>query len=475
MNCSVLVKFDDNTKAYFNSEIPLAVGNAVIAGGKTGVVTQVLEWLDIQDFPLVECKTTLPKKTLPEETVDLGESVVDYAFVQQTADSVLADRDLPMEEEINAPPEEFVCNPDDFIIRGGVLMKYKGKDGRIRIPDGVEEIGGGISWKAWDHAVRAVVIPKSVYRIGEKAFYSSSLEEVIFEGVPEEIAEEAFDSDDFCVIRLPQGVKTIGEFAFLQGTLVLVKEKKRRAGWNVNCFSLAGDVIFDSTNYIEENGILYGAAIEEGKPFVPVEKAEKLCVIGATKHKSKIVIPDMAAGKPVVLIAAEAFKNAKWLEEIVLPRNLDTIGEGAFKNSELQRVVFPEEEFLILSEAFYGTYLQELFLPANARFEEGTEGQFACSLVTDLIVEEGADNRLPPRAFEDCAALKNVVLPESIAEIGDGAFHSCINLEHVCIGGTPELGEDVFLGDENLRCNKRNGKYFLGNPKNPFAVHVKIR
>ena len=475
MKCAALVKFDDHTQAYFNSEIPLAVGNAVIAGGKLGVVSKVIDWLDIQDFPVVECKTTLPKKPRPEETVDLGEHIVDYGFVQQTIDRVLAARDLPVGEEPEAPQREFVCHPEDFVIRGGVLMKYRGKDEYIRIPDGVEEIGKNVVWGTWDHPVRAVAIPKSVYRIGEKAFYSSQLEEVIFEGVPEEIAKEAFDSSEFCVIRLPQGIKTIGKYAFLRGMMVLVKEKRRRTGWDGNCFSLAGGVVYDSANYIEENGILYGPAIEEGKPSVPAEKAEKLCVIGVTKHKSKIVIPDMVAGKPVILIGAGAFEGAKWLEEIVLPDGLDTIGEDAFKNSELQRVVFPKGKFWILSGAFYGTYLTELYLPANVRFEEGTEEQFACSLVTDLVAEAGDDNWLPPRAFDGCASLKNVVLPESIAEIGDGAFRSCMSLENVCIEGDPDFGEAVFLGDQKLRYNRREGKSFLGNPKDPFAVPVKIK
>lgn len=475
MHCAVLVKFDDNTQAYFNSEIPLAAGNAVIAGGKFGVVSNVIDWLDIQDFPVVECKTTLPKKTCPEETVDLGERIVNYDFAQRTIDSVLAERDLPVEEEPETQPEDFVCNADDFVIRGGVLMKYKGEDERIRIPDGVKEIGKNVTWGTWDHPVRAVVIPKSVYRIGEKAFYSSKMEEVIFEGVPDEIAKEAFESDDFCVIRLPQGIKTIGKFAFSRGTMVLVKETRRRSGWDVNCFSLAGDVIYDSANYIEENGILYGSATEEGKPDAPAEKAEKLCVIAVTKHKKKIVIPDMVGGKPVVLIGAGAFEDAKWLEEIVLPDSLDTIGEDAFRNSDLLNVVFPKGEFWILSGAFYGTYLTELYLPANVRFEEGTEAQFACSLLTDLVVEEGAENWLPPRAFDGCASLRNVVLPENIVEIGDGAFRSCMSLENVCIQGEPDLGEDVFLGDNKLRCNKREGKQFLGSSKNPFAVHVKIK
>ena len=455
MKCAVLVKFDDNTQAYFNSEIPLAVGNAVIAGGKLGVVSKAIDWLDIQDFPVVECKTTLPKKSCPEETV--------------------AERDLPVEEELEAPQKEFVCNPDDFVIRGGVLMKYKGMDERIRIPDGVGEIGKNVTWGTWDHPVRSVAIPKSVYRIGERAFYSSKLEEVIFEGVPEEIAKEAFGSDDLCVIRLPQGIKTIGKFAFLRGTMVLVKEKRRRSDWDINCFSLAGCVIYDSANYIEENGILYGPAIKEGKPSVSVEKAEELSVVGVTKHKNKIVIPDMVAGKRVVLIGAGAFERAKWLDEIVFSDNLDAIGEDAFRDSGLQRVVFPKGKFWILSGAFYGTYLTELFIPANVRFEEGTEEQFACSLVTDLVVEEGDDNWLPPRAFDGCASLKNVVLPESIVEIGAGTFRSCINLENVCIEGDPDLGEDVFWGDNKLRCNKREGKQFLGSSKNPFAVHVEIK
>ena len=44
-------------------------------------------------------------------------------------------------------------------------------------------------------------------------------------------------------------------------------------------------------------------------------------------------------------------------------------------------------------------------------------------------------------AFRDCAALREIVFPESVKTIGERAFSGCISLKHVYfMGDLPEIG-----------------------------------
>ena len=65
------------------------------------------------------------------------------------------------------PFADAVCREEDFVIRGGVLEKYKGKDSRVAVPDGVVSVGPAFE----NHqTVKAVVLPEGVASIGGLAF-----------------------------------------------------------------------------------------------------------------------------------------------------------------------------------------------------------------------------------------------------------------------------------------------------------------
>ncbi|MDE7292862.1 MAG: leucine-rich repeat protein, partial [Oscillospiraceae bacterium] len=59
-------------------------------------------------------------------------------------------------------------NEDDFVIKKGTLIEYKGKSGNVVVPDSVTGIG---SW-AFEccTSLTSITIPDSVTRIGDMAF-----------------------------------------------------------------------------------------------------------------------------------------------------------------------------------------------------------------------------------------------------------------------------------------------------------------
>ena len=88
-----------------------------------------------------------------------------------------------------------MSNTNDFVIRNGVLTKYKGSDGDVTIPGGVTSIGysafsgcanltnitipdsvTSIGYRAFSRcsSLTSITIPDSVTSIGERAFYECS-------------------------------------------------------------------------------------------------------------------------------------------------------------------------------------------------------------------------------------------------------------------------------------------------------------
>lgn len=126
---------------------------------------------------------------------------------------------------------------NDFEIKKGVLVRYKGSDAEVVIPNGVTSIGNGAFKECNDitsviipegvttiegsafffcHNLKKIEIPDSVQNIGWGAFNScSSLENVtIPEGVTTIEADTFCDCSSLKSINIPNSVTSIGKRAF---------------------------------------------------------------------------------------------------------------------------------------------------------------------------------------------------------------------------------------------------------------------
>ena len=103
---------------------------------------------------------------------------------------------------------------DDFVIKDGVLKKYKGPGGDVVIPDGVTKIGPAVFRNCeW---LTDITIPEGVTAIGCEAFFGcSKIKSVSLPDSVKCIGARAFMlCFNLLKIRIPEGVTVIGDGAF---------------------------------------------------------------------------------------------------------------------------------------------------------------------------------------------------------------------------------------------------------------------
>lgn len=142
----------------------------------------------------------------------------------------------------------------------------------------------------------------------------------------------------------------------------------------------------------------------------------------------------------------------KSVKEIKVPKNITSIGVGAFANcEELEKVTIANSVTTIGAGAFMECWrLKSVKLPDNLTRIEGST--FSRCLALEEINFPSTLTYIGDEAFAHANMPVDLVIPEGVTEIGDRAFQWCNNADTIKIPSTvTKIGEQVFTINKDWR------------------------
>lgn len=259
---------------------------------------------------------------------------------------------------------------------------------------------------------------RKVTSIGDLAFFFNKSDEI--------------DSRKLTSIVIPNSVTKIGECAFYQCTGLTSIEIPNSVKWIkkwafVGCSSLQKVIVSDIDVWCHIN-------FEEASN--PLSYARHLYSDENTEI-TKIVIPNS-----VTKIGA-AFSGCSALTSIEIPNSVTSIGNGAFAGcTGLTSIEIPNSVKYL--GGFNGcTGLTSIEIP-NSVTSIGMNAFRGCTGLKSIEIPNSVTS-IEWYAFCNCTGLKSVTIPNSVKSIGYYTFALCTNLTSVTIGsGVTEIEGDAF-------------------------------
>lgn len=357
-------------------------------------------------------QTALSSLTLPDTVVSIGEG----AFIQTKFSTFTI-------------PPKMTAVPASLFENASLST--------IIFHDNVTSIGAKAFYQT---RINSLSLPKSLKTIGESAFYRCSLTEVVIPEGVEAIGAAAFSScSSLALVTISSTVTSIGGGAFKRCNLteIVFPDSVETLGTGVveECTSLTSVKLPANITRIPSymfSGCtsLTEVDIPQGVTSIGMYAFEEAMTGG------KITLPDS-----VTEICERAFFNCG-ATEIIMSKNVASIGEYAFSGSKFKSITVPGKvvvlgaeslrggafETVVLEEgittinnnALYGlTKVTSISLPSTLKVINGSA--FASSAFTEITLPEGLE-KINSTAFSSCKNLTTIYAPKSLTYIYSSAF-----------------------------------------------------
>ena len=178
------------------------------------------------------------------------------------------------------------------------------------------------------------------------------------------------------------------------------------------------------------------------------------------------IIPETVnnRGHSYKVVAIGELEHHYFAGTLIMPNSIVDIAKGAFKYSDIKRIVFSNQIKVISEESFcYCRSLQSVVLPVELK-AIGISAFSGCESLQSVDFPDDL-RYIGVSAFSKCASLQSVDLPDDLRYIGSDAFHGCASLQSVDLpDGLRYIGRNTFSGCASLQSVALpDGLRYIGN------------
>lgn len=433
-----------------------------------------------------------------EETIEIPDMVTcieSYAFENNKASEIILPEDLEeLQNKVFYGCENLrtltlkTASPSDIVIDNETFKGFEVEKCILRVPfdslsdyinderfggfSYITDIEGSICLKYDNSRIEVVgyekksgesiVIPEGVEIIEEQAFKDNNITSVICPDSLREIKYQAFyGCKNLRRVALNDGLISIGQEAFLDTNLKSVEIPDTVNVMGLTPFECAMKVYKNNRQYSDIDGVLY-------------TKDQTSLILYPRQYENK----ELEIPFNVCSIKAYAFECNK-AEEIILPDNISNMEKCLFNECQnLKTLIIKKdlpEEIKIVEDTFEGFDVEECVLrvPFDALSEYVNDERFKVfkyitaiegsrclkynesgSAVVDsetedcanIVIPEGVTN-ISEGAFQGNEEIERVILPKTLLKIGNASFSGCHNLSEIKLNkGLRDIGWDAFKG-----------------------------
>lgn len=379
---------------------------------------------------------------------------------------------VPENLDHNLPPVVRIIHGQilsNFLISGSMLIRYRGSEERVVVPEGITVVGEGAF--AGNEAIDRVILPDSLKEIQEGAFADCLLLQSI--NLPEGLGYLGRSAFENCVklirIALPETITKLEKSTFNRCKRlneVHFSSHLKEIGDQVfyGCQSLKnvhlpnqlrriGDLAFYQCGGLKEivlpkSLMVLGSNVFTGSGlrWATIEGNIQSCGTGVFSQCGKLRQLNFEEG--VEAIGDKFASSCPNLKIVNLPGTLAYLGRDTFGDSPYHEAVMKDGA---IGSIFYdgGQFVGEVVIPEGIKAIAG--GAFYGNTKITGLVLPASLQRIGDRAFCGCIALREVTLPQGVTELAEGVFAYCPALERVkTLGVIAVIGDNAFYGGQAL-------------------------
>ncbi len=421
---------------------------------------------------------SLKSVTLPSTLQEFGEvnGRFDSAFIYAVS------KGHDTLTQINVAEGNSVYSSKDGVVYSAdgktLLFVPHAKTGTLTVADGTEQIA---SYAMAKGSLQKVILPNSLSKINDSAFYETKLMEITVPGSVKSIGKLAFFNSQMRSVKLEEGLERIEDNAFSQSRVagVIIPESVKEIGKN------AFDFEYGSKYWIQ----IKGSTTEFADEFIPYYYTISVYAPNGSSAEQYIIDKKAAKGASCKLAFYELGSFTD-VTTITISQNAATLKRT--ETLKLSVTIDPEQSQATITgwsssnpavASVDQNGLVTAVQPGTAEITAMVSGHTAaCSItvakedgesdftidengfitgfigldITNLVIPETVNGKevhgIAAGAFSGKSGIKTLVIGGHVKTIGKEAFRQCTGLTALTLGeGIKTIGEAAFNGCEKLQ------------------------